>query len=242
MSASQSSEQSLSTAIASSMPPSIAVLRWKTCITTRGCRPSREQRGARVVEVRVGVVALAHLLDRQVEDLRVETGSVRCSGRHSRAPDRRRGRPPRPRAARARDRPSRAGCCSSWPGRASARASGCRGLPRHPAEDLDRRADRADRAGEAGRAAHARRAPARRGCSPAAGCGEQRADEVRAAALVLLRARLVVLVAPDRDVLGAVIGGELAAAQRQQPQARARARPASSSRAAALRVGARRTT
>ncbi len=45
--------------------------------------------------------------------------------------------------------------------------------------------------------------------------GEHRADEVRAAPLVLAWARLAVLVAPDRDVLGAVVGGKLAAPQRQ---------------------------
>src|SRR5581483_6018483 len=45
---------------------------------------------------------------------------------------------------------------------------------------------------------------------------EQRPDEVGAAPLVLLGARLVVLVAPDRDVLGAVIRGERVAAQREQ--------------------------
>ena len=44
---------------------------------------------------------------------------------------------------------------------------------------------------------------------------EQRPEQVRAAALVLLRARLAVLVAADRDVLGAVVGGQLAAAQRE---------------------------
>jgi hypothetical protein len=37
---------------------------------------------------------------------------------------------------------------------------------------------------------------------------------MRAAALVLLLARLAVLVRADRDVLGAVVGGELGAAQR----------------------------
>jgi hypothetical protein len=58
-------------AIASSIPPSYGVFVWKTCITTRGARPSREH-VARVVEVRVGVVALPHLLDREVEDLRRE--------------------------------------------------------------------------------------------------------------------------------------------------------------------------
>jgi len=45
---------------------------------------------------------------------------------------------------------------------------------------------------------------------------KQRADKVGAAALVLLRARLAVLVRADRHVLGAVILGQLAAAQRKR--------------------------
>ena len=84
-----------------------------------------EQRVARVVEVRVGVVALAHLLDREVEDLRREPLSRPfASSPSSPAPDRLRARPRRPRAARATARRSRSGACSSWPGRASAFASG----------------------------------------------------------------------------------------------------------------------
>ena len=39
---------------------------------------------------------------------------------------------------------------------------------------------------------------------------------MRAAALVLLRCALAVLVRPDRDVLGAVVGGEVALAEREQ--------------------------
>ena len=43
---------------------------------------------------------------------------------------------------------------------------------------------------------------------------QERADEVAAAAVVLLRGALSRLVGADRDVLGAVVGGELAAPQR----------------------------
>ncbi len=42
---------------------------------------------------------------------------------------------------------------------------------------------------------------------------EQRAEQVRAAALVLLLAGLAVLVAADRDVLCAVVRGEIVAPQ-----------------------------
>ncbi len=49
---------------------------------------------------------------------------------------------------------------------------------------------------------------------------------MRAAALVLARSGLAVLVAPDRDVLGAVVGGELGATQRHR-------RPGTSARSAA---------
>src|SRR5215211_5092677 len=76
-----------------------------------------EQRRARVVEVGVGVVAGAHLLDREVEDLRREPpGPLRLDAhafgavmRLARAPGRRRARPRRPRAARVSARPWTAG-------------------------------------------------------------------------------------------------------------------------------------
>ena len=60
-----------------------------------------------------------------------------------------------------------------------------------------------------------------RRCAPGEGGAgsrshEQRPDEVRAAALVLLRCALAVLVRPDRDVLGAVVRGELSLAKREQ--------------------------
>ena len=90
-----------------------------------------------------------------------------------------------------------------------------RRMARHPAEDLDRRRDGTDRADRARRGAVARRhllgGEIARGVRQ-----EHRPDQVRAAALVLLRARRAVLVRADRDVLGAVIRGELAAAQRER--------------------------
>src|SRR4029450_2080397 len=48
------------------------------------------------------------------------------------------------------------------------------------------------------------------------GRGDERADEVAAAALVLLRRARAVLVRANGDVLGAVIGREIAAAQRER--------------------------
>ncbi len=85
-----------------------------------------EQHLARVVEVRVGVVALPHLLDREVEDLGREPRPPSLD-RHllpPRAAGRRRARPRRPRAARGRLRGRASRCWSSWPGLASARESG----------------------------------------------------------------------------------------------------------------------
>ena len=97
-----------------------------------------------------------------------------------------------------------------------AREAGVR-MALRPAEDLDRHGDAADRHRALGERAAQAGAPdpdvARHGA------GEQRGDQVRAAALVLLVSLGRVgaeLVAPDRLVLHAVIGGELAAAEREQ--------------------------
>ena len=83
-----------------------------------------QQRRARVVEVRVGVVPGAHLLDGQVEDRRIEPltrrDHLRAPGTHG-APRR------RPRAARRVGSRVPSRCCSSCPGFASARESGCAG-------------------------------------------------------------------------------------------------------------------
>ncbi len=84
----------------------------------------------------------------------------------------------------------------------------------HPAEDLGRRGDRADLRGGARLAPHPLgREPGQRVAD--GGGGDERPDEMAAAALVLARRLLAVLVRTDRDVLGAVVGGELGAAQRE---------------------------
>src|SRR5579862_1045231 len=87
-----------------------------------------------------------------------------------------------------------------------------RRVPRHPAEDLRRRGDRADDGCSLRRLSVALRRPVG-GEARRRGGDEHRADEMRAAPLVLLRARLTVLVAADRHVLGAVVRGQLTAPQ-----------------------------
>ena len=84
------------------------------------------------------------------------------------------------------------------------------GVPAHPSEDLDRGTDCPHGPERAGRRA------GRCGCAGGerARCGareQHRADEVPAAAVVLLRRRLAGLVGADRDVLRAVVRRELAA-------------------------------
>ena len=94
-------------------------------MTTRGCRPSASSVVAREVEVDVAVVALPHLLDGEVEDLRGQPPSacpLHAPGGGTRA------EPPRPpRAARASARLVASRCWSSWPGFASARRRRRRG-------------------------------------------------------------------------------------------------------------------
>src|SRR5579872_353813 len=89
------------------------------------------------------------------------------------------------------------------------------GVARHPAEELGGRGDGAERAERAGRGTERKRRLLRERVRGGRS-DDERADEVRTAALVLPRARLVVLVRPDRDVLGAVVGGQVAAAQREE--------------------------
>src|SRR5215213_3257535 len=89
------------------------------------------------------------------------------------------------------------------------------GVPHHPAKELGRDREAAERRGRTGRAA----VLSRYGGSDRVRRGrrdEQRPDQMRTATLVLTRAWLVVLVGADRDVLGAVVGGEIVAAQREQ--------------------------
>ena len=87
-------------------------------------------------------------------------------------------------------------------------------VARHPAEELGRGRDRAELSRGAGRAPQVlRRLGGQRAADRRA--RDERAEQVRAAALVLPGAALAVLVAADRDVLGAVVGGKLATAQRE---------------------------
>src|SRR5215218_501492 len=83
----------------------------------------------------------------------------------------------------------------------------------HPREDLRRRGERAER----GEATRGKPELGRRPGSEDVADRErpeQRPDQVRPAALMLFLAGLTVLVRPDRDVLSAVVGGELRAAER----------------------------
>src|SRR5436190_16386915 len=88
------------------------------------------------------------------------------------------------------------------------------GVPDHPGKELGGRGDRAERRAET-RGPAQRRRRLRRERRPDCGREEERPDEMRSAALVLLPPRLVVLVRADRDVLGTVVGGEARAAQGQ---------------------------
>jgi hypothetical protein len=188
-----------------------------------------EERGARVVEVRVAVVAVAHLLDREVEDRgsrrsRADAGVTASSRRRSAL------------EARAERRlgdlellvgglARRQRRWSSVPGVASARRQRAVRVPAHPAEDLDR-APTAPTCRPGERRPVALRARARRRRRQRV-VERQRADEVRAAAIVLLRRSLARLVRPDRDVLGAVV--RRSAPRRAARRARARARRAARS-------------
>ncbi len=83
----------------------------------------------------------------------------------------------------------------------------------HPREDLDRDADRTNRTCDPGKTSAARWCAGRQ-CARSRGAEEQRAQQVRSAAVVLLRRDLTVqLVGPDRDVLGSVVAGELTATE-----------------------------
>ena len=103
-------------------------------------------------------------------------------------------------------------CWSSCPGFASTRetaASGC--LSIHPKISVDAASAPTPASKPSGAAEMDRRT--RREQVADRRRDEQRPDEVRAAALVLLPALLAVLVRPDRDVLGSVVRGELGRAQ-----------------------------
>ena len=162
-----------------------------------------EQRRAGVVEVRVGVVALPHLLHGEIEHVGVEPLGAQLERlaitARLRPRDTRRARPPRRRAGRQTARPSTPVPAARAPdARARARADAADGGPsrRRSRPRLRPRPRRRARAPPAGPSGSARRERAR-GCARQ----EERPDEVAAAAVVLLRGGLVRLVGPDRDVL-----------------------------------------
>ena len=156
----------------------------------------------------------------------------------------RRGPPRRPRAGPASARRSRAGAGARGPGCASARASARLGVALHPAEDLGRGRDARRATRRAAPPAAASRGRARgeqvRRPRSSASSGPTRCEPQRSCSFAR---RLVVLVGADRDVLGAVVGGERAARAARAPRARPRAgrrrAPARRRRAAS---GGRRAT
>src|SRR5204862_1408815 len=89
---------------------------------------------------------------------------------------------------------------------------GLLGVAHHPAEDLGRGGNSAELGRSARCAAQVSRCAGGEGAADG-GCKEQRAEHVRAAALVLAGSRLAVLVPADRDVLRAAVGGERGAAE-----------------------------
>ena len=110
-----------------------------------------EQRGAGVVEVRVAVVPVSHLLNREMRRSPGRDGQTwRVGVTVTRCPARRGGR--RLQAASATSSCSGLGSLvesrrwSSVPGRASARERRVSRVPAHPAEDLDGGGNGADRA------------------------------------------------------------------------------------------------
>ena len=87
-----------------------------------------EQRRPGVIEVRVGVVALPHLLDGELEDLGRQPLLTSFPQLHVPTPGRRRARPRRPRAARGSAPRSPAGAAArgpAWRARARGRCPGC---------------------------------------------------------------------------------------------------------------------
>src|SRR5579884_1045165 len=204
---------SLRIAIASSIPPSQASFFWKICINTRGWRPSASS------------VARAWLKYASVyQPARIfSTGRSKMSGSR------------RLRVVIIRVLQPQAGVQGGLgdlellraglvgadtvlqlvPGAGECAGERMRGVARYPREDLRRRRDGPRGGGGLGDRTVARRR-ALGGEAAGEGRHQHRPDEVRAAALVLLRPRLAVLVAADRDVLGAVVGGDVAGAQGEE--------------------------
>src|SRR3954453_6410124 len=207
-----SCEQSRRIAIASSTPPSQASFFWKTWTTTRGWRPSARSvarawlkyasvyqparifstgrsktSGARRFLACGGMLELEARLERRLGHLELLGAGLR--GREAVLEL----------MSRLRQRPREK----------------ILGVPRHPAEELGCRRNRADlRSRLRALPVLLRREPGEDVGDR--GRGDKRADEMPTTALVLLRRALPVLVAADRDVLRTVIGRELARTQRHK--------------------------
>ena len=145
---------------------------------------------------------------------RLKRDSCSCAVRRFELEARARAPPPRPRPAPSSAHALRGGAAARVPAwRARGRAS-CRDCgPSSRRSRSPRRSLRGTRLrGPAGACARAASSTA---AFADGGRREHRPDQVRPAALVLTGARLVVLVRPDRDVLCAVIRGEVVVAQRE---------------------------
>src|SRR5258706_4915443 len=211
-SSSKSYAQSLRIAIASSIPPSHASFFWKICMTTRGQRSSCNSvsrawlkyasvyQPARIFSAGRSKISGWSLVLVVCAMFELEAGGE-CCLRDLELLRRRLGRGeavlelvPRLRQ-RLGDEVLR--------------------VARHPAEDLRRGGDCADLRGRA--RAFAQPVGREPGENVADGrrCN-QRSDEMATTPLVLLGRPFAMLVSADRDVLGAVIGGELSPAQRER--------------------------
>src|SRR5256885_10780987 len=197
-------------AIASSIPPSHAWCFWKTWTTTRGCRPS-----ARSVARAWSKYASVYQPARIFSTGRSKTSGARRGLRGGGSMLELEARRQRGLGhlelvgGRLRRREAMLGLVS---GLRECPGKRVRRVPLHPAEELGRGGDST----ELGRSL--RLAPQPLGCErgesvPDRGRGDEWTDQVAATTLVLARRALSVLVAADRDVLRAVIRGELTGAQ-----------------------------
>src|SRR5579884_2818850 len=198
-------------AIASSIPPSQAWFFWKTWTTTRGWRPSRR----RVARAWLKYASVYHPA-RIFSTGRSKTSGGRrflggCGMLELEARGQRRLGDLELLGARLRGREAVLELVARLGQRTRERM---RRMPRHPAEELGRRGERAELGDDLRvtpqrlRRETGQAAPERRG-------GDERPYQVTAAALVLPLRAAPVLVASDRDVLRPVVRGELTRAERE---------------------------
>src|SRR5579884_3286680 len=198
-------------AIASSIPPSQAWFFWKTWTTTRGWRPSR-RRVARAWLKYASVYHPARIFSTgrsKISGARRVLGG--CGMLELEARGERRLGHLELLGARLRGREA---VLELVPGLRQRLRQRMRRVAGHPAEELRRGRERAELRGDLGVPAQPLGRQAGQGVAEGGG-GDERSHQVAAAALVLARGALAVLVAADRDVLRPVIGRQLARAQRE---------------------------